>query len=450
MSEQIKLESGSGVKVGEKTLEEYLDEQAALEEANTAQQTFKDVAPTIFRRNYGKVKGTKQRYYNRTTTRIFTKQEIYLERKGVLLMEQANAGAPLSQLVIQCILDGKKKDVKGVIEEIKTNTSTKLVVNQGSVSSIFTRMKESDFGYLLTVHRIPDKKAQSIQVHKFAKNLTLADACLLYGKKDSFDIEAALVKYPEMAEIPKIKKLFSHKDKSVSQAILEIMLDCEKHTTIGIQKDLKAIFGKDVHANTIATQMGNFRKSGISKLIKKGKANKSKGYWHSFVFKKENGMDIDTLMNLYRKNNPLEIESLSQSHPVIWNIIADHREETEEVEETEETGDLLGDEKASDESIVVKAEEMAKIDIAKTYSDDPHTQGILKLVLDIVESAINDPVKRYIHEAVEQALKGLASPANKELSPIEGISLTKGYPVDVNVSGGININFSFSKYTKQE
>lgn len=332
----IKLESASGITVGDQTLEEYVDEQAVLEGVASAEKTVKDASNWVFsKRTDKRQRGAKQRYYGKRNTRIFSKREIYKEYKGVLLMEMSKTDAPLSKLVIQTIMDGERKEPADIITDINTNTNTGLTVNIGSVSSVLTKIKKSNLGFLIKTYKVAGQTVQPIQVHDLAKNLEIDDAHLLYLNKLSLD--AAIEKYPELSDIPKVKmhnisdsdnkapevKLPAPmKGSSLPQKLLEIMLsDCETYHTNKFADNLKKYFNiKKPNTTHIASAMKAIRDSGLKSLIIHD--DQARPHTYRFIFNLDDNMDIDTLMAIYRKQNSMTIADLEKSHPTIWSKIS--------------------------------------------------------------------------------------------------------------------------------
>ncbi len=418
MSEDpIKLLSGSGVTINEKTLEEYLDEQAFSDNLDSAEKLLKAVHEPVYAfRSDKRARGVKQKYSKEKITHIFTKREIYTEYKGVILMELAKSNAPLSKLVVQSLLDGIKKEPSDIIKEINENSNTDLVVNIGSVSSVLTKLKRSDLGLLIKVYKVIGKTVQPLQMHELAANVSIDDAHKLYANK--LRIEEVIKMYPELKNISKVKMHLAENenndyppkelpkelpvkstkyDKAVSEMLLEIMLrDCKPYSTNDFATILKNDYNRIVHTNTIATQLKSFRDSQLKDLIIKTRNGTS--IWHSLAFEPDCEMDVETLLSLYRKNSQTRIEDLEKSHPKVWKAIYGETEEQEK-----------------------------------------ETKSIVKF--ETIESEVsNESLSSLIEEAVAKQLKQVINGVLRET-----LSSKLSDTLDIKVSGGIDINFSFKK-----
>lgn len=447
----IKLSSGSGITFGEQTLEEWLDEKARAE-GNISGKIFKAEIPYVPKRN-GKINISLKYDTKPTAERIFTKREIYSEYMEKFLMELVNAEAPLSKLVLQSLLDGKRKTPKDLVSEL-SKLKTSYSVNFGSVSSVMSKIVRSNLGPFV-MEFWENSRLESLQINELAGTLGIEDAYSLY--QNEMEIEEATSQYPGLYEIvngeaPKIEgkklrvtkkeKILKEKPRrsiskiSMAQGILKVLLfDCGKHTTRSISEKIKEYYGGDNAASKIAVLIKDIRNSEIGKLLKVGKENKS--FTYQFIFDVNDGMDEETLENLRTKKSKITVESLKESHPKVYQKYLKYIEDYDEPEvsinsktipEIEE--ELLNE----SEDLISEARTgkgpfkgiTSRIGEA-TATQDPRT------LKEIVEETLRDSLQKLVLETIHKTL------SNKTTEPLSSGG------VEVKVSGGIDINFSFKR-----
>ena len=434
----IKLESGSGITFDGQTLEEYLDEKNIKRREEVSGKIFRDSIPYISPKRYDKAHVVVKYNTEPTAERIFTKRDIYLEYGGNILMVMTTAKTQLSKLVVLCLMDGKKKSARDIVVEInKANKNNDLPfqVNFGSVSAILSKISRSNLGLFVTEYW-SNSRLESLEISKEAEDLDIEDAHLLYLNEMSID--EAIEKYPRLKTMPSFnlpeeplpeemeeelnrmaknkkpapkKKTPSPKDRKVpmTEAILRIMLaECGTFTHASMTEALQEApwFKGKPKINTVSTIVKSMMQTDLGDLIRFNRDVKP--YRYSFKFDVEDGMDVYTLLALYKKRGKVTIASLKKSHPSV-------------IEKAFNPVNVVSPKQASKPKIKQKKETAPAPQISAPQVD---METLTKQVLGEV---LNDTVQKMIQETIQKAVGGNAG------------------SMEVKVSGGIDINFSFKK-----
>lgn len=403
IDDSIKPESGSGITVGGKTLEEYLDDEynSQFDIPRAARDSFIPYSP---KRTDKRQRGAKARYYIRKRTHIYTKQEIYKEYMGKFLMELSKIEAPLSKLVIQCLISGDKKTIRDVVTDITTSMSTTAKVNFGSVSSVFYKIVRSNLGPFV-IEFWKKSRLIALQMAEGTEDLKVEDANKLYANEMSLDDVSG--KYPNLkdllAKCNKVengtenmdkaedfnKQMFEFvKDQNLTHKVIAILLsDCGSHTSATIGDKLKEIFGLDLSTTKVSGIINRILGSNLGQLIKRNA--QFRPIMVKFIFSGDDDVALEDMLEMYKKRGTFKYSDIKDKYPKVW-------------------AKLKKQEIGNGEEVSAK---------------------------NIGAAEVRDEVNSTVHELIEGAIK----------KALQGSSALGSGQLDVKVSGGINISFTFNK-----
>ena len=189
----IKKESGSGIKVGEQTLEEWIDEQEALEHAEGTEQVRKqgESKQIHYHHKKEKFKPLKQRHGR---VRRWSQFEINQRERSKLM---AQVESVLEAVLVKLISSEEKMSVVDLTEFAKKSLN-KPELTPSSVASVVTALKRSEMGYFLDGDNAPEGKGMIYWLVPEAKNMTFAQAKAVYLKNNKDGVENVVKSIPTL------------------------------------------------------------------------------------------------------------------------------------------------------------------------------------------------------------------------------------------------------------
>lgn len=174
----IKKESGSGITVGDKTLEEYVDEQEKLESLEQSEEIRKqgESRKTHYHEPRPKYKPTKQRHGR---VRRWSQFEINVRERSNLM---AQVQSTVEAMIVKLISSEERMTIKD-LTEFAVKALEKPDLTPSSTASVMTALKRSDLGYFIEGDNDPDSKGMVYWFAPEARNLTFKQAYAVYSKK---------------------------------------------------------------------------------------------------------------------------------------------------------------------------------------------------------------------------------------------------------------------------